>query len=153
MHPLLKKLNLKSPEQAIVLKAPPEFREVMAQFPEEVAVKTKLTGVKHIDFAMIFVQKQREIDHWIPKVAPKLVGDAILWMCYPKKSSKNYTCDFNRDTGWEILGQYDLEGVRMVAIDADWSALRFRKVAYIKKLTRKFATLSEAGKKKAAKNN
>jgi hypothetical protein len=37
----------------------------------------------------------------------------------------------------------------MVAVDEDWSALRFRKVEYIKMMTRKFEALSEKGKEKA----
>ena len=39
--------------------------------------------------------------------------------------------------------------VRMVAIDEDWSALRFRKAEHIKTMTRSFA-MSEAGKNKVA---
>lgn len=149
MQTLFKKLHLKDQKQIIVLQAPESFANELQQVPPEVKISMRLTGIKKIEFAMIFVQKQQEIDKWITKVAPKLEGDAVLWMCFPKKSSKNYRCDFNRDTGWEIMGPYDLEGVRIVAIDADWSALRFRKVAYIKKMTRKFGALSEAGKKKA----
>jgi hypothetical protein len=42
--------------------------------------------------------------------------------------------------------------VRQVAIDEDWSALRFRRVAHIKKMTRSFAMTSEGKQKvKAAK--
>lgn len=150
MNALFKKLNLKDDhQQIIVLQAPESFTAELQQLPPDLKISTRLTGIKKIEFALIFVQKQKEIDKWVAKVAPKLEGDAVLWMCYPKKSSKNYQCDFNRDSGWEILGNYDLEGVRMVAIDADWSALRFRKVAYIKKMTRKFNALSAAGKKKA----
>ena len=68
-------------------------------------------------------------------------------MAYPKGSSKNYTCDFNRDTGWQVLGNLGWEGVRMVAIDTDWSALRFRRVEYIKKMTRrKRMAMSKGGK-------
>jgi hypothetical protein len=37
-----------------------------------------------------------------------------------------------------------------VAIDEDWSALRFRKVAFIKTMTRSFA-MTEEGKEKAGK--
>jgi hypothetical protein len=90
---------------------------------------------------------------YVTKLASKLAGDAVLWMCYPKKSSKNYHCDFNRDSGWEILGDYELEGVRIVAIDADWSALRFRKVAYIKKIRKDGKldlSLQPIGKKNSA---
>jgi hypothetical protein len=35
-----------------------------------------------------------------------------------------------------VLGQAGFEGVRMVAIDEDWSAVRFRRVEFIKTLTR-----------------
>lgn len=63
---------------------------------------------------------------------------------YEKKSSltieygtsKNYKCGFNRDTGWDGLGIYNLKPVRQVAIDNDWSAIRFRRVGFIKTITR-----------------
>jgi hypothetical protein len=74
-------------------------------------------------------------------------GDAILWFCYPKGTSKKYTCDFNRDTGWASLGQLGWEPVRQVAIDDDWSALRFRNPDFIKTMTRSFA-MTEKGKAK-----
>ena len=63
-----------------------------------------------------------------------------------KKSSKNYKCDFERDSGWDILGEHGFEPVRIVAIDEDWSALRFRRVEFIKKISRrKSMTISEVG--------
>ena len=67
----------------------------------------------------------------------------------PKGTSKNYKCEFNRDTGWKILGELGFEPVRMVAIDADWSALRFRRAEFIKTMIRdaKYA-LSAEGKKR-----
>jgi len=68
---------------------------------------------------------------------------------YPKKSSKKYTCEFNRDNGCQTLEDLGFEPVRMVAIDEDWSALRFRKVKHIKTLTRNPDwIMSEEGKKK-----
>lgn len=75
-------------------------------------------------------------------------------MCYPKGTSKRYKCDFNRDTGWAIMGKFDMEPVRMVAIDEDWSALRFKKVDYIKTMKRNTeGALSEKGKIKAGQNS
>jgi hypothetical protein len=77
-------------------------------------------------------------------------GDAQLWMVYPKGSSKKYKCEFNRDTGWTALGVAGYEPVRQVAIDEDWSALRFRKVAFIKTMTRNpDGAISRAGRTKA----
>jgi hypothetical protein len=51
---------------------------------------------------------------------------------YPKGTSKRYTCDFNRDSGWEVIRNAGFDSVRQIAIDEDWSALRFRRVEYIK---------------------
>ncbi|MEO8473318.1 MAG: hypothetical protein ABI477_14050, partial [Chryseolinea sp.] len=51
--------------------------------------------------------------------------------------------------GWAVLGKLGFEPVRMVAIDEDWSALRFRKTSHIKTMTRSSA-ISDAGKKRIA---
>jgi hypothetical protein len=59
-------------------------------------------------------------------------GDALLWFAYPKGTSKRYQCEFNRDTGWGVIRGAGFESVRMVAIDADWSAVRFRRLNFIK---------------------
>jgi hypothetical protein len=61
-------------------------------------------------------------------------------------------CEFNRDTGWAALGAAGFEGVRMVAIDEDWSALRFRRVEFIQTMTRdKKRAMTKRGKKKVTK--
>lgn len=70
-------------------------------------------------------------------------------MSRPKASFKTYTCQFNRDTGWDGMGAAGSEPVRQVAIDADWSALRFRRAQYIENWTRSFA-YSEEGKRRLA---
>jgi hypothetical protein len=46
-----------------------------------------------------------------------------------------------------VLGHEGFEPVRMVAIDDDWSAKRFRRVSFIKNMTRpKNYRLTERGK-------
>ena len=68
----------------------------------------------------------------------------------PPGTSKKYKCEFNRDSGWLVLGAAGFEPVRMVAIDDDWSALRFRRVEHIKKMARNpDGAISTAGKSKA----
>ncbi len=136
MDPIFKKLNYKNQEKIFVLNAPESFRANIQAMSAYAAVKEKIGSNKSINFAIAFVIKQSEINKVAKKLLTKAEEDAIIWFCYPKKSSKNYKCDFDRDTGWEILGEHGYEGVRMVAIDADWSALRFRQVKHIKKITR-----------------
>ena len=154
MDTVFKKLNLKNQKEVVVLNAPGSFQVNLDSISGEASVITSLQGLKEIEFILIFVTKQSEIDALIPLAAPLLKGDVLLWMCYPKGTSKKYKCDFNRDTGWTVMGTYDLEPVRMVAIDEDWSALRFKKVDFIKTMKRSSVhALSEKGRVKAKQIN
>jgi len=122
MDPLLKKLNYKNHDHVVVLNAPADFAGALKEFERTATVHASATKVKGCGFAMAFATKQSELDAAAQALNKVLEGDAILWMCYPKGSSKRYTCDFNRDTGWQVLGDLGFEPVRQVAIDADWSA-------------------------------
>ncbi|HSI78021.1 MAG TPA: hypothetical protein VK957_19130 [Lunatimonas sp.] len=146
MEGIFKKLNYKNQPVIHILQAPESFNSKLSALEGKANIVRHATG--DISFAIGFAQLREKLSELVHQVAPKLVGDAVFWMAYPKGTSKNYTCDFNRDTGWEAMGGYGLEPIRQVSIDDDWSALRFRKVAYIKRLTRKFGALSEEGKNK-----
>jgi len=122
MDPLLKKLNYKDHDPVVVLNAPAEFAATLNEIGRTAALHSSPPKVKACGFAMAFATKQSEVDAAAKSLNKVLEGDAILWMCYPKGSSKRYTCDFNRDTGWQVLGDLGFEPVRQVAIDADWSA-------------------------------
>ena len=150
MDALLKKLNYAGQDPVIVLNAPAEFDPIVLHLSNAATVHNAQGKVKACGFAIVFATKQQEVDASIKALAPRLEGDATLWIAYPKGTSKKYTCDFNRDTGWSAVGKAGFEPVRQVAIDADWSALRFRRVGFIKKMTRSFA-MTEEGKAKAKK--
>jgi hypothetical protein len=137
MTPLFKKLNFKNHTTVVAINYPKSFELEMNAMAGITSFVKDIEKVKEIDFAILFVTKQKEIDVLTKEIYTKLKGDAVLWFCYPKGTSKNYKCDFNRDTGWQAVAKYELEPVRMVAIDEDWSALRFRKVAFIKTITRR----------------
>jgi hypothetical protein len=144
MHPTLKKLNYTDQGTIYVLNPPESFAEVVG----DIEVRTSLGRGKGLTFVIAFVTKKAEVDAVAPRIAAATAGDAIVWMAYPKGTSKKYKCDFNRDTGWDQLGAHGFEPVRQVAIDEDWSALRFRRAEFIKTMTRSFA-MTETGKKKA----
>ncbi|MGL5541210.1 MAG: hypothetical protein ACRDBX_06230, partial [Erysipelotrichaceae bacterium] len=79
---------------------------------------------------------REQIEVTAEQVVAKLGEDGVLWYCYPKKSSKRFACAIDRDHGWERLGEHGFEPVRQVALDEEFSALRFRRVEQIKRLTR-----------------
>lgn len=55
----------------------------------------------------------------------------MILIAYPKQSSKRLQGEFHRDNDWALLRAAGFDTVRQVAIDEDWSALRFRRLAYI----------------------
>jgi hypothetical protein len=153
MDAVFKKLNYKEHQQVFVQNAPTSFEVNLASIADKVEIIRAVGEGDSVAFFIAFATQQSEINDIATQVMPRLKGDAIVWLCYPKGTSKNYKCDFNRDTGWAVLGQYNIEPVRAVAIDEDWSALRFRKVEYIKTMIRNDKmTLSDAGKEKSKKN-
>jgi hypothetical protein len=137
MTPLFKKLNYIEQPNIVAINSPKSFDFELEEMSKIATIERNFTEVNQIEFAICFVTTQNEIDNFISTVYPKLKGDATILLCYPKMTSKNYKCDFNRDTGWTSLGKYNLEPVRQVAIDDDFSALRFRKVEFIKTITRR----------------
>lgn len=147
MDALFKKLNFKDQSAIFALNFPENLLPHLDAMKPITTVKQKVSTKDEINFALIFAITQKQLDEAIHAVAPNLKGDAIFWVAYPKGSSKKYKCEFNRDTGWQVIGSYGMEGVRQVAIDEDWSALRFRKVEYIKNFTRnEKMILSQEGK-------
>ena len=147
MTPLFKKLNLGATDVIHVLGAPPEFEAELAPLAG-VQVRRKVTG--RVTFALAFVRTLAEVDAAATALTAAAEGDLALWMVYSKASSKRHRCEFNRDSGWRALGAAGYEPVRQVAIDADWSALRFRKAEFNRAMTRNPAgAISKQGRSKA----
>lgn len=135
MPAIFEKLNLKDQTEIVVVNAPQSF-EAELEGLSPVRVARDPGKVKTIEFAVAFATTQAELDKLSKLLIAKAKGDVVLWIAYPKKTSKRYACEFNRDSGWGVLGGAGFESVRMVAIDEDWSALRFRRVEYVRKMTR-----------------
>jgi hypothetical protein len=74
---------------------------------------------------LIFVNSLAEVEQIVPPAFASLSGDALVWVAYPKGSSGIKT-DVNRDKLWEALKPTGWRPVRNIALDAVWSALRFR---------------------------
>jgi hypothetical protein len=144
------KLNLKDHPEIVVLNAPGSFKSELAAL-EDVKVRTKVAGSPKASFALAFGTTQAEVDAFAASLDKLADGDVIVWFAYPKGSSKRYQCEFNRDTGWKAIGAKGFEPVRMVAVDEDWSALRFRRVDFIKQMKRPAEwAMTAKGKAKAA---
>jgi hypothetical protein len=126
MSEIFKKLNLTNQEEILILQAPQSFEHEIEAL-QNVTIQRDLAAAAAVDFALVFVKDQESVDRFARALAERAAEDPIFWFAYPKMSSKKYDCEINRDTGWEILDSLGYQPVRQVAIDADWSALRFRR--------------------------
>jgi hypothetical protein len=135
MATVFEKLNLKDHKQIMVLDSPSSFESELAAL-KGVEIIRDLRKAKEAMFSLAFVTTQEQVNALAPAIARKAGGDAIVWFAYPKGTSKKYKSQIDRDSGWTALGHEGFEPVRMVAIDEDWSAKRFRRAAFIKNMTR-----------------
>ncbi len=152
MTPLFKKLNLGTQSSILVLNSPESFEGELQRL-DGVQIRKKATAKTKSSFSIAFAVTQKELDRLSATLIQSAEEDAILWVAYPKGTSKKYKCEFNRDSGWTVLGGAGYEPVRMVAIDDDWSALRFRLAEKIRTMQRSNRmAISEKGKQRTQGN-
>ncbi len=111
---LAKKLNLKDGMSLRVLGKPKDvdFGDVT------------LTSSAKADGVLVFVKKLAEVDEKCAPLVAAAKADRLAWAAYPKAGRLD--TDLNRDKLWNQLSQHGVEGVRLVALDTTWSAMRFR---------------------------
>lgn len=135
MASVFSKLNLKDQEQIVVLNSPSSFEEELSSL-RGVDILRDFKKTKSVAFSLAFVTQQNEVDRLVPAITAKAEENAVIWFAYPKGTSKKYKSQINRDNGWNAMGAAGYEPVRMIAIDEDWSAIRFRRAALIKNMKR-----------------
>jgi hypothetical protein len=138
MTNLLDKLNYKGQKRISVINAEETFILSILSNLEDVLIDQKIDPRYPYDFIIIFVKSVSEVEMLAPMTLHNLKADGVLWVCYPKKTSKKYSSDLDRDHGWKVLNDSGLFGIRLVAIDQDWSALRFRNIKFIKSTSGRF---------------
>ncbi len=132
MHPIWKKLNLSGHTRVVIANAPDSFEELVKAL-DNVTTSRSLAGTGKEQFILGFASTLAEVEQVAAAATRRTVGDAIVWVAYPKQSSKRYRCEFNRDSGWASFQKAGFASVRQVAIDEDWSALRFRRSEYVRR--------------------
>ena len=130
MASVFDKLNFKNQREILVLAAPPSFEPELRTL-SGISILRDARKAKSIEFVIAFVTRRAEVEAAVKLIVPKTDGDVVLWFAYPKGTSKRVAGEINRDSGWESLQSAGFETVRLVAIDEDWSALRFRRTAYV----------------------
>ena len=90
--------------------------------PEGVRIAT---GPDEAATAIVFADGASSLRDTLEAHKDHLTKPGTLWVAYPKANK----ADINRDTVWPIVGEYGLRPIGQAAVDAVWSALRFRPLA------------------------
>lgn len=118
---LAKKMKRKPGARAAIINRPPGYEALAFAGMDRAA--TALTGA--FDWIQIFVTNQAALRQLAPKAARALKPESILWISFPKGSSKIQT-DLSRDKGWDNLKKLDLKWVTLISVDEKWSAFALR---------------------------
>ena len=117
---LAQKLKLKPGAKAAVVHAPENYLQDLLHDGE---ISPSLRG--KFDWVQIFVKNKAELDELAPKAAKALKPESILWITFPKGSSKFQT-DLTRDKGWDNVQKLRLKWINLVSINDTWSAFSMR---------------------------
>lgn len=112
-----KKLRVPAEGKLLVLEAPShiELSNRMDIKPNEPSYK----------FGLLFAKSINHLNEHAHTMISACSNDSLIWVAYPKKSSEMYK-DLNRDAGWGVIQDKGFQGIASIALDADWSAIRFR---------------------------
>ena len=118
--PLAKKVKLKPGLKSAVINAPENY---LKELKHDSEISQSLSG--KFDWIQIFSKTIAEVDALAPKAAKALNPKSMLWISFPKGTSKFQT-DLTRDKGWESLRKLDLKWVNLVSVNEIWSAFALR---------------------------
>lgn len=121
--PLFKKLGIKEGFKVYVKNRPENYADLVAPLPAEVKIVSRLTN--ELDMIHLFTKSRAELNKHISVYAQRIKPDGMIWISWPKKASKVPT-DITEDVLREdILPDGYLVDVKVCAVDATWSGLKF----------------------------
>jgi hypothetical protein len=120
---LAKKLKLKAGQRAALLNAPEGYLGALHPLPDGVELLDHVEG--QFDWVQLFVKGKAELDRLAPQVIAALKPESLLWISYPKGTSKIQT-DLTRDKGWDTIQQAGLKWITLVSVNETWSAFALR---------------------------
>ena len=93
---ILKKLRFSNQDPVLIVNAPEEYQSVLSDLDARIETSPR----QKYTFVHLFVHSKIDINQYAPGVSRALDGDGMLWISYPKKSSKKYQGDISRDSCW-----------------------------------------------------
>ena len=118
---LIEKLGWKEGSKAIVIAPPADY--VALTDKAAITPKKAAPASGGYDFIHLFVRDVASLARDLPKLEPRLAVGGMIWVSWPKKTSKLFT-DLTEDGVRKVCLPLGLVDVKVCAVDADWSGLK-----------------------------
>ncbi|HEX4505217.1 MAG TPA: hypothetical protein VH722_05760 [Alphaproteobacteria bacterium] len=119
--PVAERLQVKGSRRLALIGSP-------ADLDSAIGVPGARAEAAQADVVLLFTANRARFDADLPPLLKTIRKDAILWVAYPKLTSR-LAADLSRDVVHAAAPAFGLDTVSQIAIDADWSALRLKRVA------------------------
>ncbi len=119
---LIAKLGLKEDYRAQIVGAPEQYWTLLGPLPTSVTFHGG--DADDLDFVHVFTTERDELARQFPILQSQLGQRGMLWVSWPKKAAKIAT-DLSENDIRDIGLAHGLVDVKVCAVDAQWSALKF----------------------------
>jgi Protein of unknown function (DUF3052) len=119
--PLVKKLGIGANARVCAKNAPDKYIELLEPLPSGVSFDTKPS--ESTDVVHVFVDRKRTLLKELNELRKILRSSAVIWISWPKKSSKVPT-DITEDTIRETALPLGFVDIKVCAVTEVWSGLK-----------------------------
>ncbi len=120
---LAAKLKLKAGQKAALVGAPAAYLQERSPLPEDIQLSNHLDG--KYNWVQVLLNSEAELFAFLPRIISSLQPNSLLWLTFPKGGSKVQT-DLTRDQGWDSVRKVDMKWIKLVSVNATWSAFSLR---------------------------
>ena len=119
---IAEKMYLKTAKSLAVFNAPAN-PAMAAELPEDMINADDPDA----DVVLLFALNLVDLDQWWDQAVARLGDKGSLWIAFLKHSAPKAT-DLNRDVIFEYASARGVTGVALISMDADWSAVRLKRI-------------------------
>jgi hypothetical protein len=124
--PLPKKLGIKDHQTLVLLGAPPGW--TIDALPDGVRTVRRRGGLRagdeQVDIVVAFFRDAASLRRAGPEVGRSIGSSSSLWLAWPRRAG-GHESDVTEQLLRDVLLPLGLVDVKVAALDADWSGLKF----------------------------
>lgn len=122
--PIAEKMYLKTAKSVAVINGA-VHPGIVAQLPQELIIERPAEG--EADAVLLFALNHKQLDAFFPEAMSRLGEKGTLWIAYLKASAPKAT-DLTRESINAWTKERGATGVALISLDADWSAVRLKRM-------------------------